>query len=185
MNESTSHAAPVGDRAAIAIIANDAVMHWLLPFLESWKATNADLPMHLIPYDDNMQKTREVAKLYGVQVAEIDSRALDALSKKLYPFSLGKRFRLRKLLSLALPLDRMIYLDVDIVLFRDLKPLLPLVAGGHGGFRGDRAHDRIRLQSQTRELSLSARCGHVQRRVLHHVEPDPHGPGFLRRHGGG
>ena len=118
----------------IAIIANDKVMHWLLPFLESWKATNASLPIHLIPYDDNMRKTREVAAVYGVEVVDIDSRALDALSKKLYPLSLGKRFRLRKLLSLALPLDRVIYLDVDIVLFRDLRPLLPLVEPGKADF---------------------------------------------------
>ncbi len=119
-------ARPGSDRTntGIAILANDKVTHWLLPFLESWRATNAHLPVHLIPYDDNMEKTRRVADLYGVTISDVDCRELDALSKKLFPFSLGKRFRLRKLLSLALPLDEVVYLDVDVILFRDLAPLL-------------------------------------------------------------
>lgn len=115
---------------AIAIIANDKVMHWLLPFLESWKATNSTLPVHLIPYDDQVERTREIAALYGVQFSDIDCRELDALSKKLYPVSFGKRYRLRKLLSLALPLDEVIYFDVDIILFRDLKPVFGLIEPG-------------------------------------------------------
>ena len=123
-----------GKRYGIAVIANDKVMHWLLPFLESWQATNAGLPLHLIPYDDNVTKTRKVAELYGAHFSDIDCRELDALSKKLYPFSLGKRFRLRKLLSLALPLDEVIYLDVDIILFRDLRPFLGKLEPGKVDF---------------------------------------------------
>ncbi len=122
------------DGTGIAIIANDKVLHWLLPFLESWRATNAHLPIHLIPYDDNMEKTRRVADAYGVTVSDVDCRELDALSKKLYPFSLGKRFRLRKLLSLALPLDEVVYLDVDIILLRDLAPLLGHIKPGVADF---------------------------------------------------
>ena len=128
--EADSSGKVVADKRAIAIIANDKVMHWLLPFLESWKATNPTLPVHLIPYDDNVARTREVAALYGVQFSDIDCRELDALSKKLYPVSFGKRFRLRKLLSLALPLDEVIYFDVDIILFRDLAPVFGLIEPG-------------------------------------------------------
>lgn len=105
----------------IAIIANDKVVHWLLPFLESYLATSAQIPLYLIPYDKNIEKTRRIADLYGVTFSDIDCRELDALSKRLYPFSLGKRFRLRKLLSLALPLDEVLHLDVDVIIFRDLR----------------------------------------------------------------
>ena len=108
----------------IAIVANDKVMHWLLAFLESWKATNAGLPVYLIPYDENTAMTRRVADAYGVTFADVDSVALDALSKRLYPLGWNKRNRLRKLLSLTLPLDEVIYFDVDILLFRDLAPTL-------------------------------------------------------------
>jgi hypothetical protein len=123
-----------GKNYGIAIVANDKVIHWLLPFLESYLATNASTPLYLIPYDDNHAKTRKIAELYGVTFADIDCRELDALSKRLYPFSLGKRFRLRKLLSLALPLDAVIHLDCDIILFRDLSPFFELLEPGETDF---------------------------------------------------
>ena len=130
--EATS--APAAKNYGIAIVANDKVVHWLLPFLESYLATNSSIPLFLIPYDDNHAKTKKIAALYGVTFADIDCRELDTLSKRLYPFSLGKRFRLRKLLSLALPLDEVIHLDCDIILFRDLRPLLGLLRPGETDF---------------------------------------------------
>lgn len=126
--------AVAGKRYGIAVVANDKVLHWLLPFLESHRTTNAALPVYLIPYDDNHAKTRKVAELYGATFSDIDSRELDALSKRLYPVSFGKRFRLRKLLSLALPLDEVIHLDADIVLFRDMRPFLGFIAPGRTDF---------------------------------------------------
>ena len=47
----------------MAIIANDRVFDWLLPFLESYKATNAATPLYIIPYDDNMTRTRKAAEV--------------------------------------------------------------------------------------------------------------------------
>lgn len=123
-----------GKRYGIAVIANDKVMHWLLPFLESYRETNAGIPLHVIPYNENCENTKRVAEVYGATFVDIDSRALDALSKKLFPLSLGKRFRLRKFLSLALPLDEVIYLDADIVLYRDLAPLLGRLRPGEVDF---------------------------------------------------
>ena len=121
-------------RIGIAVIANDKVMTWLLPLLESHRATNADIPLSIIPYNDNCSHTKRVAEIYGVTFVDTDSTALDALSKTLFPFSLGKRFRLRKFLSLALPLDEVIYLDADIVLYRDLRPLLGRLKPGEIDF---------------------------------------------------
>ena len=115
---------PTNPSRGIAIVANDKVMHWLVAFLESWTRTNASLPVFLIPYDENVALTRRVAAAYGVTFADVDSVALDALSKRLYPLGWNKRNRLRKLLSLTLPLDEVIYFDVDILLFRDLAPTL-------------------------------------------------------------
>lgn len=126
-------AAP-GTKHGIAIIANDGVIDWLLPFLESYIQTNAAIPLYLIPYNDRCEKTKRIAQIYGVTFADIDSKALDALSKKLFPFSLGKRFRLRKFLCLELPLDEVIYCDVDIVFFRDLRPLLGRLKPGRTDF---------------------------------------------------
>ena len=125
---------PAGKRYGIAVIANDRVMHWLLPFLESYRETNSSIPLFIIPFNEKCEETRRVAAVYGVTFVDIDSAALDALSKKLFPLSLGKRFRLRKFLCLALPLDEVIYLDADILLYRDLRLLLNRLKPGETDF---------------------------------------------------
>jgi hypothetical protein len=43
------------------------------------------------------------------------------LARRLYPFFPQHRRRLRKLQALALPLDQVIYVDVDTILFRDFR----------------------------------------------------------------
>ncbi|MCL2384933.1 MAG: hypothetical protein FWC84_03800 [Alphaproteobacteria bacterium] len=118
----------------IATIANDKVINWLLPFLESYLVTNAATPLYLIPYDENVALTRQAASVYGVEFVEPDSGELDALAKRLYPLFPGYRRRLRKFLSLALPLDEVIYLDVDIILFRDFREMFGLLEPGTKDF---------------------------------------------------
>jgi hypothetical protein len=118
----------------IAAIANDKIINWLLPFLESYIATNTATSLYLIPYDDNVAMTRRAADIYGVHYAEPDSVELDALAKRLYPLFPGHRRRLRKFLSLALPLDEVIYLDVDIILFRDFRELFGRLEAGKCDF---------------------------------------------------
>ncbi|HET6374547.1 MAG TPA: hypothetical protein VFF88_00725 [Methylocella sp.] len=114
----------------MAAIANDKIIDWLLPFLESYAATNKATPLYIIPYDDNISLTRRAADIYGVEIAEPDSAELDALAKRLYPLFPGHRRRLRKFLSLALPLDEVIYLDVDIILFRDFSEMFGRLEAG-------------------------------------------------------
>jgi hypothetical protein len=118
----------------IAVIANDRVIDWLMPFLESYLATNATIPLYLIPYNDNIARMRRVAQVFGVEVAELDSAELDALAKRLYPFNPGHRHRLRKLLALTLPLDEVIYLDVDTIMLRDFSDTLGHVESGKTDF---------------------------------------------------
>jgi hypothetical protein len=110
-------------KTGIAIVANDKVIDWLLPFLESYRATNSATPLYLIPYDENIEATRRAGEVYGAHWVDGDMTELDQLARRLYPLSPYRRRRLRKLQALALPLDRVIYLDVDIVLFRDFSPL--------------------------------------------------------------
>lgn len=118
----------------MAIVANDKIADWLLAFLESWKRTNAHIPLYLIPYDDNLTLTRKAARAYGVTMVEDVDKRIDRLAADLYPLFPGHRRRLRKLQSLALPLDEVIYIDVDIVLFRDFSPMFGLVNKGETDF---------------------------------------------------
>src|SRR5579871_4051680 len=118
----------------IAILANDKVHKWLLPYLESHRATNAATPLYIIPYDDELERTREAARVYGATLVGDDLPAIDALAKRLYPLQPGRRRRLRKLQALALPLDQVIYMDADTVLFRDLAPLFGRLEPGRTEF---------------------------------------------------
>ncbi len=118
----------------IAIVANDKIVDWLLPFLESYRATNAATDLYLIPYDDNVDITRRAADVYGAIWVDDDMLELDALAKRLYPLSPYRRRRLRKLQVLALPLDRVIYLDVDTILFRDFGPVFDRLRPGESDF---------------------------------------------------
>ncbi len=118
----------------MAIVANDKIADWAIPFLESWKQTNAHIPLHLIPYDDNMALMRRAADIYGVEVVDKVAPEIDRLAADLYPLFPGHRRRLRKLHALALPLDEVIYIDVDIVLFRDFAPMFGLLKKGEADF---------------------------------------------------
>ncbi|HTT82675.1 MAG TPA: hypothetical protein VMF67_04270 [Rhizomicrobium sp.] len=124
----------VRENYGIAIVANDKVLHWLLPFLESYRATNAGIPLHLIPFDDNVAATRRAAELYGAIWVEDDTGEVDALARRLYPLFPHHRRRLRKLQALALPLDRVIYLDVDTILFRSFEEIFHALCPGETEF---------------------------------------------------
>lgn len=110
-------------RYGIAIVGNDKIIDWLLPFLESYRDTNSSLPLYLIPYDDNVAMTRRAADVYGAVYVGEEPIEIDRLSHELYPgiFNSNRR-RLRKLQALALPLDEVAYVDVDVILFRDFTP---------------------------------------------------------------
>jgi hypothetical protein len=127
-------AARAKSRDGVAIVANDRVAMWLLPFLESYRATNAATDLYLIPYDENVELTRRAADVYGAIWVDDKMEALDALARRLYPLAPYLRRRLRKLQALALPLDRVIYLDVDVILFRDFAPLFDKLAPGEADF---------------------------------------------------
>jgi hypothetical protein len=132
MTEMQFDPSPADERRwGVAIVANDKVIDWLLPFLESYHDTNSSLPLYLFPYDDNISLTRRAAELYGVTLVESQPVEIDRLSHELYPgiFNSHRR-RLRKLQALALPLDEVAYVDVDVILFRDLRRVFGRLDGG-------------------------------------------------------
>ncbi|HEY3777878.1 MAG TPA: hypothetical protein VGL35_07455 [Rhizomicrobium sp.] len=121
-------------RCGIATLGNDKVLNWLLPFLESYRASNANTPLYIIPFDDRVAATRRAADRYGAIWVDSDIGEIDALAKFLYPFFPQHRRRLRKLQALALPLDEVIYLDADTILFRDLRSAFGTLRPGEADF---------------------------------------------------
>jgi hypothetical protein len=126
--------APPTRKYGMATIANDKIIQWLLPFLESYLATNMSTPLYIIPYDDNVPLTRRAAEIYGANFVEPDSADLDDLAKRLYPMFPAHRRRVRKFLSLALPLDEVIYFDADVILFRDFSSMFGRLEAGKNDF---------------------------------------------------
>ncbi len=122
-------------RYGIAIVGNDKIIDWLVPFLESYRETNASLPLYLIPYDDNVTRTRRAAEVYGAHFIEEEPVEIDRLAKELYPgiFNSNRR-RLRKLQALSLDLDEVAYVDVDVILFRDFTPIFGRLEAGKSEF---------------------------------------------------
>lgn len=121
-------------RRGIAVLANDKVLHWLLPFLESYRETNSTTPLHVIAYDDNTESTRRAAEIYGARIVESGMDEIDRLAKRLYPLFPHHRRRLRKLKALALPLDEVIYLDADTLLFRNFHDVFGRLRRGQSEF---------------------------------------------------
>ncbi|HEY1614777.1 MAG TPA: hypothetical protein VGF97_13910 [Rhizomicrobium sp.] len=125
---------PAAERRGVAIVANDGVIDWLLPFLESYVSTNAATPLYLIPFDDRTSRTRRAADRYGAIWVKDDLAELDELARRLYPLFPHHRRRLRKLQALALPLDNVIYIDVDTILFRNLDRVFDAFLSGESEF---------------------------------------------------
>jgi hypothetical protein len=122
-------------RRGVAILANDEIYDWLLPFLDSYRQHNPDLPTYLIPFDDRMDRTARAAAVYDVAVVDADFTGIDRFAAMLYPFNrLRYRHRLRKFHCLALPLDEVMYIDVDTIVFRDMSVLFGKVKPGSADF---------------------------------------------------
>lgn len=134
LSEAASTIPLSNDDRGVAVLANDKVIDWLLPFLESYRDTNMAIPLHIIPFDDNISKTRRAAAAYGARIFESDMTRVDALAKRLYPLFPHHRRRLRKLQALLLPCDRVIYVDADTILFRNLETVFSAVVPGETDF---------------------------------------------------
>ena len=76
---------PPAGRYGVAIVGNDKIIDWLLPFLESYRATNSALPLYLIPYDDNIAQTRRAAEIYGAHFVEEEPTEIDRLAQRALP----------------------------------------------------------------------------------------------------
>ena len=82
---SPNDAAVATGRYGVAIVGNDKIIDWLLPFLESYRATNAALPLYLIPYNDNIAQTRRAAEIYGAHFVGEEPTEIDRLANSFTP----------------------------------------------------------------------------------------------------
>ncbi|MBD1805964.1 methionine synthase [Microcoleus sp. FACHB-SPT15] len=109
----------------IYITANDRVIEQAIALLNSIRLHDSNIPVVLIPYDDNYQAIAKILQeRYGVQLYP-DLEFIDRLSNQLHQV-FGKNFfarpnQFRKQACWFGVFDEFIYIDTDIVVFEKLS----------------------------------------------------------------
>lgn len=119
-------------KRGIYIIANDKVTDQAIALLNSIRVQDPEIPIILIPYDDQYQAV--AAKLnsaYGVTLYD-DLQFIDRLSGKLQQ-TFGEKFfarpnQFRKQACWFGPFDEFLYIDTDIVVFEKISNNLNYLA---------------------------------------------------------
>jgi hypothetical protein len=108
-------------RRGIYITANDRVRDHAIALLNSIRRYDSEIPVVLIPYDENyLQIAAELKERFGVEVYG-DLEFIDRLSKRLHE-TFGEKFfarpnQFRKQACWFGPFDEFLYIDTDIVVF--------------------------------------------------------------------
>ncbi|MEJ2122113.1 MAG: hypothetical protein P8Z76_15705 [Alphaproteobacteria bacterium] len=121
-------------KCGLAVMANDRVYDWFLPFLRSFRAHNPDMPGVVIPYHNDMKRTAAAAAEHGFEVAQYDFATIDRFARKLFPRNRYRRHKLRKLAVFDLPFETTIYLDIDTLVLANFDALAGVLAPGEAEF---------------------------------------------------
>ena len=109
----------------IYITANDRVIEQAIALLNSIRLQDSDIPVVLIPYDDNYQAIAKILQdRYGVQLYP-DLQFIDRLSNQLHQV-FGENFfarpnQFRKQACWFGVFDKFLYIDTDIVVFEKIS----------------------------------------------------------------
>ncbi|MEL7030797.1 MAG: hypothetical protein AAGL97_02895 [Pseudomonadota bacterium] len=111
-----------GNTHGVFFSANDKVLAWSVPFLTSFRIHNPEMPLCLIPFDQNVSLTKALADQFDFSIFEHDSfGALEQIGRKL---ELGHSeygpHWFRRYASFWGPFDRFLYLDARQVILSDL-----------------------------------------------------------------
>lgn len=117
-------------KCGLAVMANDRVYDWFLPFLRSFRAHNPDMPAVVIPYHNDMKRTAAAAADHGFDVIELDFATIDRFARKLFPRNRYRRHKLRKLAVFDLPFETTIYLDIDTLVLANFDALADILVPG-------------------------------------------------------
>lgn len=115
-------------RKGIYIVANDKVMENAIAFLSSVRVYDPDLPVFMIPFNQDYEQTlNKLNTLFKVQLYP-DLDFLESLTQTIadiFPRDfLALPNKMRKLAVWFGPLDDFLYVDIDIIVFRSLTDSL-------------------------------------------------------------
>jgi hypothetical protein len=121
----------VANTPRMVFMANDAMFAEGLAFLESFRTHNPTLPLSMIPFADDIAKIERLSPIYRFDILQLDTRRWDELARGFYPTSQQKyRNRLRKLAIFDVKAPTTIYLDIDVVVLKDLSFLAAKIIDG-------------------------------------------------------
>ena len=147
------------------VLANDRARMWLLPFLESFRAHNATLPLVVIPFDEHVEATLALCERFGCDMLATERlEPLDEIARSLVPRhdKPGPLGKLRKYAAFDGPFESFAFFDCDIVVLADVKPLLTALDDTrpflwvHGGRNGG-AIDEVYRPGPLRRRMLDGR----------------------------
>ena len=111
-------------KVGIYCLANDKVLEWIIPFLESLRSYNKQYPLYIIPFDDDISKLRKLSQKYNFNFyRDSNLELLDELGAKVRGVNDIHNHRFRIFSIFWGSLDRFIFFDSDIIVLGDLQEL--------------------------------------------------------------
>lgn len=116
-------------KTILSFVANDRMLHYLKPFLASFRRSMPEQEAWMISYDGDDAQSRALAARYGIGVVGMETfhPKVEAISRQMKGRFIG---HFRKLEALYLPCDVLMMIDIDVVVNRDLSPLFTPIAEG-------------------------------------------------------
>jgi len=109
---------------AVYFLGNDRVLNFGIAAFESLRRTNPDLPAYLLPFNDELTKTRELAVRYNFQIIEDPAlKVLHQTAEEFWDEKHRDHAMLKKFFAFFGPAKLFLYADCDVVFLEDLGPL--------------------------------------------------------------
>lgn len=110
----------------VYFLGNDVVYDWAIAFLNSFRTFNPDLPLYLIPFNDDFDRLLSLKDTYNFHIYIDDSFSrLEAIGEA---FELGYTktgpYWFRRYAAFWGPLEKFMYLDTRQVILADIKPYI-------------------------------------------------------------
>jgi hypothetical protein len=109
---------------AVYFLGNDRVLNFGIAAFESFRRTNPDLPAYLLPFNDELTKTRAVAARYNIKIIEDPALAtLHAIAEEFWDEKHRDHAMFKKFFAFFGPAKTFLYCDCDVLILENLQPL--------------------------------------------------------------
>lgn len=113
----------------IYFMANDAVAECTDTFLYSVRHHNQDISIVHIPFDENWGAIKPLLRKYGCYEIGLPMEPYDAVGAAYFPDNILAMHDYRRFSSFQGPLERFIFLDIDMLVVAKLQPIADAIFG--------------------------------------------------------